>query len=236
MFAVLKTGGKQYKVAKNDVIIVEKLTALSGDIVQFDQVLMISDIEMRVGDPLIAGAAVLADVIEQTKNKKVTSFVKRRRKHSSQRTRGHRQNVTVLRVTALMASGAKTSGLQIESGATVIGSNPLIVKNTKAEVTKAETAKKPAAKSEAVKKTEAKAEAAKKPAAKSEAAKKPAAKSEVAKKPEAKSEAAKKPAAKSEAAKKPAAKSEAAKKPAAKAEAAKKPASKKTVVSKPTKS
>jgi large subunit ribosomal protein L21 len=67
MFAVLKTGGKQYKVSKNDVIVIEKLTAVSGDIIQFDQVLMISDSEMKVGDPLIAGAAVLADVIEQTK-------------------------------------------------------------------------------------------------------------------------------------------------------------------------
>ena len=173
MFAVLKTGGKQYKVSKNDVIVVEKLTAVSGDIIQFDQVLMISDNEMKVGNPLVAGAAVLADVIEQTKNKKVTSFVKRRRKHSSQRTRGHRQNVTVLRVTALMASGAKTSGLQIESGATVIGSNPLIVKNTKGEATKAEAAKKSMAKAEVAKKPAAKAEVAKKAAAKKTEVKKP---------------------------------------------------------------
>jgi hypothetical protein len=72
-----------------------------------------------------------------------------------------------------MAAGAKTSGLQIESGATVIGSNPLIVKNTKAEVTKAETAKKPAAKSEAAKKPAAKAEAAKKPASKKTVVSKP---------------------------------------------------------------
>jgi len=193
MFAVLKTGGKQYKVSKNDVIIVEKLTAVSGDIIQFDQVLMISDNELKVGDPLIAGAAVLADVIEQTKNKKVTSFVKRRRKHSSQRTRGHRQNVTVLRVTALMASGAKTSGLQIESGATVIGSNPLIVKNTKGEAAKAEVVKKPAAKGDTAKKPATKAEVVKKPAAKGDTAKKPAAKAEVAKKAAAKKTEVKKP-------------------------------------------
>ena len=208
MFAVLKTGGKQYKVSKNDVIIVEKLTAVSGDIIQFDQVLMISDNEMKVGNPLVAGAAVLADVIEQTKNKKVTSFVKRRRKHSSQRTRGHRQNVTVLRVTALMASGAKTSGLQIESGATVIGSNPLIVKNTKGEAAKADTAKKPAAKADIAKKPAAKAEIAKKPATKADIAKKPATKAEIAKKPAAKVEVVKKPAAKDEVVKKPAAKAE----------------------------
>jgi large subunit ribosomal protein L21 len=220
MFAVLKTGGKQYKVSENDVIIVEKLTAVPGDIIQFDQVLMISDNEMIVGDPFITGAAVLADVIEQTKNKKVTSFVKRRRKHSSQRTRGHRQNVTVLRVTGLMASGAKTSGLQIELGATVIGSNPLIIKKAKVEATKTETAKKPATKTEATKK----------PATKTEATKKPATKTEATKKPATKTEATKKPAIKTEAAKKPAAKADAAKKPAIKAEVAKK-----TVVKKPTK-
>jgi large subunit ribosomal protein L21 len=216
MFAVLKTGGKQYKVSKNDIIIVEKLSAVSGDVIQFDKVLMISDGKMTVGNPLIAGAAVLADVIEQTKNKKVMSFVKRRRKHSSQRTRGHRQNVTVLRVTALMAAGAKTNGLQIEYGATVIGSNPKIVENTKADRIKTEVVKKPAAKAKATKK--------------------PAAKAEVGKKPAAKAKAIKNPAAKAEVAKKPAAKAEVAKKPAAKAEVAKKPAAKKTVVKNPTKS
>jgi large subunit ribosomal protein L21 len=206
MFAVLKTGGKQYKVSKNDIIIVEKLSAVSGDVIQFDKVLMISDGKMTVGNPLIAGAAVLADVIEQTKNKKVMSFVKRRRKHSSQRTRGHRQNVTVLRVTALMAAGAKTNGLQIEYGATVIGSNPKIVENTKADIIKTEVVKKPAAKAK------------------------------VTKKPAAKADVAKKPAAKAVVAKKPAAKAKATKKPAAKAVVAKKPAAKKTVVKNPTKS
>ena len=226
MFAVLKTGGKQYKVAKNDVIIVEKLTAVSGDIVQFDQVLMISDDEMKVGDPIIAGAAVLADVIEQTKNKKVTSFVKRRRKHSSQRTRGHRQNVTVLRVTALMATGAKTSGLQIESGATVIGSNPIVDKNTKSEVTKAKAVKKPAGKSEIVKN----------PVGKAEIVKNPAGKAEIVKKPAGKAEIVKKPAGKAEVAKKSAGKAEVVKKSEANAAVAKKPVAKKTVVKKPTKS
>ena len=213
MFAVLKTGGKQYKVARNDVIIVEKLTAVSGDIIQFDQVLMISDDKMTVGTPLITGAAVLADVLEQTKNKKVTSFVKRRRKHSSQRTRGHRQNVTVLRVTQVMATGAKTSGVQIEFGAKVVGSNPKIV-----ETAKVETEKRAAAKNSPVKVAAAKVkvEVAKKPVAKAEAAKKPVAKAEAAKKPVAKAESAKKPLAKTEVAKKPSEKVAATNKPAAK--------------------
>ena len=94
MFAVLKTGGKQYKVSKNDVIIIEKLTATAGDIIQFNQVLMIGDDKVQLGSPLIDGAAVHAQIIEQAKSKKVTSFVKRRRKQSSQRTRGHRQKAS----------------------------------------------------------------------------------------------------------------------------------------------
>jgi large subunit ribosomal protein L21 len=186
MFAVLKTGGKQYKVSKNDVIIVEKLTAAAGDIIQFDKVLMIGDGKVEVGTPMISGAAVHAEVIEQTKNKKVTSFVKRRRKHSSQRTRGHRQNVTVLRVNDILSTGANTSGAQIEVGATVIGSNPKMVEKP---VVKAEVAKKPAVKAKVAKKPAVKAKVAKKPAVKAEVAKKPAVKAEVAKKP-----AAKKPA------------------------------------------
>jgi large subunit ribosomal protein L21 len=189
MFAVLKTGGKQYKVSKNDVIIVEKLTAVAGDIVQFDQVLMIGDDKLQVGTPVINGAAVHAEVVEQTRNKKVISFVKRRRKHSSQRTRGHRQNVTVLRVSDILVNGAKTGGTKIEVGATVVGSNFKAVtkKLEKAEIVKkpvanAETAKKPSAKAETVKKPSAKAKTAKKPAAKAETAKKLAAKAETAKK------------------------------------------------------
>jgi large subunit ribosomal protein L21 len=193
MFAVLKTGGKQYKVSKNDVIIVEKLTAAAGDIIQFDKVLMIGDGKVEVGTPMISGAAVHAEVIEQTKNKKVTSFVKRRRKHSSQRTRGHRQNVTVLRVNDILSTGANTSGAQIEVGATVIGSNPKMVEKP---VVKAEVAKKPAVKAKVAKKPAVKAKVAKKPAVKAEVAKKPAVKAEVAKKPAVKAKVAKKPAAK----------------------------------------
>ena len=175
MFAVLKTGGKQYKVSQNDVIIVEKLTAVDGDIIQFDQVLMIGDDKVHVGAPVISGAAVLAEVIEQTKNKKVISFVKRRRKHSSQRTRGHRQNVTVLRVTDILASGSKTSGAKIEVGATIVGFN--------AKVVKEEVAKKPVEKAAIAKKPAEKAAVAKKPAEKAAIAKKPAEKAAVAKKP-----------------------------------------------------
>ena len=234
MFAVLKTGGKQYKVSKNDVIIVEKLTAIAGDIIQFDQVLMIGDDKLQVGTPVINGAAVHAEVVEQAKNKKVISFVKRRRKHSSQRTKGHRQNVTVLRVSDILVSGAKTGGVKIEVGASVVGSNPKLVakpvvkvETSKKSSAKAETAEKSESKAVSTKKPDAKAATAKKPEAKAETAKKPAVKAETVKKPDAKAETAKKPEAKAETAKKPAVKAETVKKPVAKAKTAKKPAVKK---------
>ena len=98
MFAVLKTGGKQYRVQAGDVLRVEKLNAEAGDKVQFNDVLMIG---ATVGAPLVAGAAVQAEVIDTIKADKVITYVKRRRKHSSQRTRGHRQQLTLLRVTGV---------------------------------------------------------------------------------------------------------------------------------------
>ncbi len=103
MFAVVKTGGKQYKVASGDVIKVEKLEAEAGATVELDQVLMVGgEGSLTVGAPLVAGAKVAAEVLEQTKGPKVISFKKRRRKNS-RRTRGHRQPVTVLRVKEITA-------------------------------------------------------------------------------------------------------------------------------------
>lgn len=104
MFAVLKTGGKQYKVASGDVLRVEKLAATAGETVQFDEILMVGS---TVGTPFVEGAAVKAEVIDQIKGEKVIHFVKRRRKHSSKRTKGHRQQLTLLRVTEILESGAK---------------------------------------------------------------------------------------------------------------------------------
>lgn len=114
MFAVLKTGGKQYRVQPGDVIRVEKLAANAGDKVQFNEVLMVG---ATIGAPLVAGAAVQAEVIDQIKADKVITYVKRRRKHSSQRTRGHRQQLTLLRVTEVLESGADNSGVQAATGA-----------------------------------------------------------------------------------------------------------------------
>src|SRR5271154_6292684 len=95
MFAVIKTGGKQYKVAPNDVIRVEKLAGQAGESITLDQVLMVGD---KIGAPTVAGAKVLATVIEQTRAEKVIIFKKKRRQNY-RRKKGHRQELTVLRIT-----------------------------------------------------------------------------------------------------------------------------------------
>ena len=199
MFAVMKTGGKQYRVQPGDVLRVEKLAADAGEMIQFNEVLMVGS---TVGAPMIASAGVQAEVIDQIKGPKTINFVKRRRKHSSKRTKGHRQKLTLVRIKDILEKGADKSGVKAAIGA---GSLPYVATPV---VEAAPAEKKPAAK-----KAAAKPAAAKKPAAaaKPAAAKKPA----TAKKPAAAKASAEKPAAKTAAAKKPAAKKPAAKKPAA---------------------
>ena len=114
MFAVLKTGGKQYRVQSGDVLRVEKLNAEAGDKIQFNDVLMIGS---TVGAPLVAGAAVQAEVIDTIKADKVITYVKRRRKHSSQRTRGHRQQLTLVRITDLLENGGDKTDVKAAVGA-----------------------------------------------------------------------------------------------------------------------
>ena len=109
MFAVLKTGGKQYKVQAGDVLRVEKLDAIAGEKIQFNDILMVGT---TIGAPMVAGAAVQAEVIDQIKGEKTIHYVKRRRKHSSQRTKGHRQHWTLVRVTGVMDQGADASGVK----------------------------------------------------------------------------------------------------------------------------
>ncbi|PSC05935.1 50S ribosomal protein L21 [Alsobacter soli] len=113
MFAVIKTGGKQYKVAANDVITIEKLPTQAGEIVAFDQVLMVGD---EVGAPVVAGASVAGEVVEQTRGPKTISFKKRRRQNSK-RKRGHRQELTVVRITEILTGGAKPSAKAAEGEA-----------------------------------------------------------------------------------------------------------------------
>ncbi len=117
MFAVLKTGGKQYKVQSGDMLRVEKLAADAGEKVQFNDVLMLGGDKPVIGAPFVDGAAVQAEVVDQVKGDKVIHFVKRRRKHGSQRTKGHRQQLTVLRVTDILEKGGDKSGVKAAIGA-----------------------------------------------------------------------------------------------------------------------
>jgi len=118
MFAVLKTGGKQYKVTSGDVLRVEKLAANAGDKIQFNEILMVGG---TVGTPLVDGAGVQAEVIDQIKGEKTVNFVKRRRKHGSQRKKGHRQQLTLVRISDILEKGADKSGVMAAvSGAGVV--------------------------------------------------------------------------------------------------------------------
>ncbi|QFT59976.1 50S ribosomal protein L21 [Sulfitobacter sp. THAF37] len=109
MFAVIKTGGKQYKVAPGDMLRVERIAADAGETVIFNEVLMVGGDDPKVGAPLIEDAGVEAEVVDQIKGDKVIHFVKRRRKHSSKRTKGHRQKLTLVKIGDIMASGAGKS-------------------------------------------------------------------------------------------------------------------------------
>jgi large subunit ribosomal protein L21 len=106
MFAVIKTGGKQYRVAEDQVIKIERIEAEPGTIVQLSDVLMLGGDTPQLGAPTIAGASVAAEVIDQGRGAKVIAFKKRRRKNS-RRKRGHRQEFTLLRITEILTEGAK---------------------------------------------------------------------------------------------------------------------------------
>ncbi len=116
MFAVLKTGGKQYKVQAGDILRVEKLVADAGETIQFNDILMLGGDAPVVGAPLVEGAAVQAEVVDQVKGDKVINFVKRRRKHSSKRTVGHRQKLTLVKITDILTSGADATGVKVATG------------------------------------------------------------------------------------------------------------------------
>ena len=117
MFAIIETGGKQYKVQKDDILAVEKLSAKGGDKIQFNSVLLTGGKEVKIGDPLVKDAGVQATVIDQVKDKKVISFVKRRRKSSSKSKKGHRQQITLVKITEILETGAgKTNVTEAKSG------------------------------------------------------------------------------------------------------------------------
>ena len=109
MYAVIKTGGKQYRVAAEDKIQIEKLPGAAGDIVEFTDVLMVAnDGGIDVGAPFVAGATVAAEILDQVRGPKVIIFKKHRRKHF-RRKNGHRQDLTSVRITEILTGGAKPS-------------------------------------------------------------------------------------------------------------------------------
>ena len=172
MFAVIRTGGKQYRVAAEDVIKVEKVKGDPGEIVQFGEVLVVGGDDVTLGVPTIAGASVAAEVLEQGRGAKVIAFKKRRRKNS-RRKRGHRQEFTLLRVTEILTDGAK----------------PTVTARPKPEPKPKAVVREPDDGDEPAESTAPKAKAAKKPAAKKadkKADKKPAKKAD--KKPDKKTD------------------------------------------------
>jgi large subunit ribosomal protein L21 len=160
MFAVIRTGGKQYRVAPNDIIEIEKIAGKPGDIIELAEVILLGgEGGPKTGSPTIAGALVAAEVIEQRRADKITVFKKKRRANY-RRKKGHRQELTALRITEILTDGKKPSKQAAKS------------EPKKAEKKPAEAAEaKPAAKKAAAK-------PARKPAAKAEkrATRKPAAK------------------------------------------------------------
>lgn len=105
MFAVIKTGGLQYRVAEDDVVRVGKLEGNVGEIVQIKDVMLLGGEKPQLGAPLISGASVAVEVLEQSRGPKVIAFKKRRRKNS-RRKRGHRQDFTLVRISEILTDGA----------------------------------------------------------------------------------------------------------------------------------
>ncbi len=158
MFAVIKTGGKQYQVSEGTVLKIEKLEAESGDQINFDEVLMVNDgSKTKLGTPLVEGAVVNADVLEQMRDRKVIIFKKKRRQNY-RRKKGHRQHLTVVRITGISLDGKSAP----KKDAAKDSAKPAA--KTTAAATKAEEAKasSPQAKSAAPKKVAEKKPATKK--------------------------------------------------------------------------
>ena len=182
MFAVFKSGGKQHKVAKGDVVVLEKLAGDAGEAVTFAEVLAVGDeTSQTVGAPLIAGARVAGTIVEQSRAGKIVVFKKKRR-NNYRRKNGHRQHITVVRIDDILTDG-KTAAAKAKAP---VKSEPKTeTPKTETKAPKAETKAKPAAprktpaaaKADAVAKTAARKAPAKKAPAKKPAAKTPKEKS-----------------------------------------------------------
>ncbi|ETS13552.1 50S ribosomal protein L21 [Bartonella quintana] len=149
MFAVIKTGGKQYHVVANQVVKVEKVIGNAGDVVEFNDILMVGQKDNAIiGAPVVADALVTAEIIKQARARKVISFKKRRRQNSKC-TRGHRQEVTILRILEILTGGLKPKravAKPIKEEAAVLKET---TKKTKATLSIKKTAKKPSEKKSA---------------------------------------------------------------------------------------
>ncbi len=162
MFAVIKTGGKQYRVAAEDKLKVEKVPGEPGEIIQFGEVLVVGGDTVTLGTPTVSGASVAAEVISQGRGDKVIAFKKRRRKNS-RRKRGHRQEFTLIRISEILMDGAKpTKGAApkrekkpVEAAAPAADGDEAADKPKAKAKTKA-AAKKPAAKKPSGSKSETK--------------------------------------------------------------------------------
>ena len=164
MYAVVKTGGKQYRVAKDDKIIVDHIDAEAGDSVILDQVLMMADGDkLTVGTPTVSGAAVGATVLRQTRGPKIMVFRRKRRKNF-RRVRGHRQDLTLLQINDIAADGKVKAPAKPKAEAKAAPAKAEAKKAAKKTAAKAEAkaAPKKAAKKATAKKTAAKKAAAKK--------------------------------------------------------------------------
>ena len=149
MYAVVKTGGKQYRVAKDDVLTVEKLDGEAGAVLELEEVLAMDDGKgLTIGTPTVDGARVAATVLEQKKADKVLIFKKKRRKNY-RRTKGHRQQVTVIRISDILAKGQKAAAAKAADAPAADADAPA----------KKAPAKKAAAKAKAPAKAKAKAKA-----------------------------------------------------------------------------
>lgn len=160
MYAVIRTGGKQYRVAPDDVIEIEKVAGEAGEIVQFGEVLMLGgDGSPELGAPLISGACVAGEVVEQTRGRKILVFKKKRRQNY-RRKKGHRQLLTAVRITEILTDGKQPSK---KAAARPAAKKDAVKKDEAKPAAKAE------AKTQAKPKTEARKPADKKPAAKAKA-------------------------------------------------------------------
>jgi large subunit ribosomal protein L21 len=169
MFAVIKTGGKQYKVAKDDVIVVEKLEGEAGEVIAFESVLMVGEgADTKAGAPFVEGVCVAGEVVEQTRGDKILVFKKKRRQNY-RRTNGHRQDLTVVRITDILTGGEKPEAKPKRAAApkAAEGEDDGKTPSNKAPANKAAPKKAPATKT-AAKKAPAKKAAAKKATKKKE--------------------------------------------------------------------